>query len=148
MMNHLVCYNNNKQDITENIDSANKSVTQADNVCNRSRQIYSKLKSLLTPQEIETMEENLAANNTYLEHYLKTARRRKRPFFILTGIKKRLIDAMYKVKSIDEALSSRENSRATYRKDSVVNERMILMQEFNSLAENINNGVNKKIILL
>ena len=50
---------------------------------------------------------------------------------------------MYKVKSIDEALSSRENSRATYRKDSVVNERMILMQEFNSLAENINNGVNK-----
>lgn len=50
---------------------------------------------------------------------------------------------MYKVKSIDEALSSRENSRATYRKDSVVNERMILMQEFNNLAENINNGVNK-----
>jgi len=44
MMNYLVCYNNNKQDITENIDSANKSVTQADNVCNRSRQIYSKLK--------------------------------------------------------------------------------------------------------
>jgi hypothetical protein len=50
---------------------------------------------------------------------------------------------MYKVKSIDEALSSRENSRATYRKDLVVNERMILMQEFNNLAENINNGVNK-----
>ena len=55
---------------------------------------------------------------------------------------------MYKVKSIYEALSSRENSRATYRKDSVVNERMILMQEFNSLAENINNGVNKKKIIL
>ena len=36
------------------------------------------------------MEENLAANNTYLEHYLKTARRRKRAFFILTGIKKDL----------------------------------------------------------
>ena len=65
MMNYLVCYNNNKQDITENIDSANKSVTQSDNVCNKSRQIYSKLKSLLTPQEIETMEENLATNNTY-----------------------------------------------------------------------------------
>lgn len=132
----------NKQNITENIDSAYKSIREADNVCNRSSQMYTKFRSLLTNQEIENMERNLADNNTSLETLPKNSSDEEKALFSINKLKKRLIDAMYKAKTIDEALSSREDTRATFRKDSVVNSSKDLMQEFNSLAENINNGVN------
>lgn len=133
---------NNKQNITENIDSANKSINEANRVCARSTQIYSIFRSALTNQEIDTMERNLADNNTSMETLPRNSSDEEKALFSINKHKKRLLDAMYKAKTIDEALSSREDNRAAFRKDSVVNSSKNLMQEFNSLAENINNGVN------
>ena len=50
---------------------------------------------------------------------------------------------MFKVKSLDEAFYATSDNRTTDTKNAVVNECKQLMQQFNGLAENINNGMGK-----
>ena len=50
---------------------------------------------------------------------------------------------MFKIKSLDEAFYATSDSRTTDTKYAVANECKQFMQQFNSLAENINNGMGK-----
>lgn len=132
----------NKQGITDNIYSAQKSAIQADKVCRKANNTYSSYRGIISAQERDAIDVNLATNNSSVERALLNSSDEDKCLFNIERKQKRLIDAMFKVKSLDDALSATGDSRATHTKNAVVNESKQLMQVFSSLAENINNGVS------
>jgi len=132
----------NKQNITNNIDSAKKVGFLADTIGRRSREYYSRNKKLLSDQEKDNIEETLAANKPEGSTNPSFDSLKEKAISDIEKSQRKIIDAMFQMKSIDQALTSNGNARATKMKDSVVEQGKVLMQDLNSMSENISNGVS------
>lgn len=131
----------NKQDITDNIDYANELAVKAGRIRNRAHNCYYNYKAHLSAQEVNDMEEGLKINSGLGAHVIHDSEEKK-CIADIEGKKRSLMDAMFQAKFVDEALTSRGDARLSTRKDAIVNESRVLMQEFNSLSQNIHTGVD------
>lgn len=133
----------NKQDITDNMYSAELSGKEADALYKKAAQAYRTNEDRLSAEERAVIDKHLAANTSGYERSSINSSDEESSLFDISKKQNRLLNAMFIIKSIDESLSARGDSRATASKNKILDESKNLMQEFASLADNITTGVGK-----
>lgn len=131
----------NKQVITDNIEYANELADKAEHIRDRARKCYYSGKAQLTAQEIQDMEEGFKLNSKSNAHVIHDSEEEK-CLHDIDNRKRKLLDAMFQAKFVDEALTSKGDARLHNRKDAIVNDSRTTMQQLNSLEKNIHNGVD------
>ena len=120
----------NKQESSNNCYSADLSMRQAEGICEKATNLFSKHKSKLANEERKQAETNIeigAAGNTMPNHDTEE----DKSIFEINRYQQRLIGAIYKAKSVQEVVP---NPNAT---NDVVVTAESLIKELNTLSYNI-----------
>lgn len=136
----------NKQASSDNMCLAERSIGEGDKISKRATSFYSHHKYIITEEKQVEIDEALASNKPSTRMFPSNPSQEERSLFAIEKMQKKLIGALFKANSVNEALCAKGDIYNTSR-DEIVDSSKLLMQEFNSLSDNIKNYTNNNEVI-